>query len=60
MKKIKNCCGVKPIVWKCNCGEKKFCGCDVEKIECPNCGRIIYGCDDEDIEQWNKGYNDEC
>ena len=50
---INNCCDTKPIIRKCDCG------CDVETIECPKCGRIVYGCDNENIERWNKGDNDE-
>jgi hypothetical protein len=59
MTHISQCCGEDPIVWKCECNSSIFCGCDVEKIECPVCGRIIYGADDENVIEWNNGGNDE-
>lgn len=55
----KHCCGEAPLVWRCYCQSTKFCGCDVEKIECLVCGRIVYGGEDEDIERWNAGDNDD-
>lgn len=38
---------------------KQYCGCDVEKIECGKCGRIIWGADYESVSMWNDGKNDE-
>ena len=58
MTPINYCCGEKPIVWRCDC-QKMYCGCDVEKIECRVCERIIYGSDEENIIAWNNGENDE-
>ena len=53
------CCNKDPILWKCECNRNSFCGCDVEKIECASCVRIVYGADDEDVERWNNGGDDE-
>ena len=57
--KPSQCCNQDPIFWKCECHQNSFCGCDVEKIECASCGRIVYGADDEDVERWNNGGGDE-
>lgn len=56
--KVNDCCGESPALWKCDCNATSFCGCDVEKIECYQCGRIIYGADDENIKEWNDGLCD--
>ena len=58
---IINCCGEFPIVWVgCESESMDDCcfGC-VEKIECPKCERIIYGFDEESIQEWNDGKNDD-
>lgn len=57
--KINYCCGEKPIIWECKHDGIEFCGCEVEKIECPKCGRIIWGADNDSLAEWNKGKNDE-
>ena len=60
MSSPKECCGVKPDIWKCLCDLTEICVCDVEKIECMDCGRAIYGYDEESISRWNEGWdNDE-
>lgn len=53
------CCGENPVIWKCTCNATEYCGCDVEKIECSECGRIVWGADTEEVERWNTGENDE-
>lgn len=53
------CCGTAPIVWKCEHFGPEYCGCDVEKIECPICGNIIYGADAEEVSRWNAGDYDD-
>jgi hypothetical protein len=30
----------------------------LEKIECTNCGRVIYGSDEDAIKSWNAGKSD--
>lgn len=55
---IKYCCGKKPVIWEYTCNTKSFCGCDVEKIECDVCHRVIYGVDEFSIIKWNEGGND--
>ena len=57
MSNINLCCSKKPIALEC-CGEKECRDC-IEKIECHECGRIIYGSDEESIKDWNAGKNDE-
>ena len=56
------CCGKEPVFWQAeSCNDCiGFCRCfDVEKIECLECGRIVYGSGDENIADWNNGGNDE-
>ncbi len=54
-----DCCGERPTIWKCDCYPGPWDGdcrdCDVEKIECPVCDRIVYGWDEESVASWNAG-----
>ena len=59
MTKERKCCGDNPIVWRCNCNATSYCGCDVEKIECGKCGRVVWGADEDSVCEWNEGKNDE-
>lgn len=56
---IETCCSERPVVCKCTCNTNAFCGCDVEKIECTICSRIIYGVDSDSVEAWNSGGADD-
>jgi len=49
------CCGKLPIVWRCSHTYYVLCGCDVEKIECPECGRVVWGADKASVRDWNAG-----
>lgn len=55
-----------PEVKPCQCGSDdiiKWLACDndpfdltaLEKIECRDCGRVVWGGGAEEIEKWNKG-----
>lgn len=48
---INKCCNVTPTVHEVD--EVDRSGYDA--IECYECGRVIYGNDDESIKEWNKG-----
>jgi len=59
MEKAQKCCGQEPIVWRCNHRGLDFCGCDVEKIECQCCGRLVWGAGSDSVAIWNDGEDDE-
>jgi len=52
---VKKCCGKDPTVWKSSDDDKNL---DVEKIQCETCRRIVFGCDESDIDRWNNGEDD--
>jgi hypothetical protein len=54
-KLVNNCCGERPIIWE----PDPFEVTNIEKIECYICGRVIYGSEEESIEEWNNGGNDD-
>lgn len=60
MKPIK-CCNKEPVIWKgCMVNNIEECCRDcIEKIFCSVCDRTVYGCDEDVINDWNKGVNDE-
>lgn len=52
---INKCCNETPIIWEPGPYEIT----NIEKIECYICGTVVYGSDEDSIEYWNNGGNDE-
>jgi hypothetical protein len=50
------CCGESPSFLSCDCDPNIYCDC-VEKIECHKCGRVVWGVDEESIEEWNNRFS---
>jgi len=59
-KEIKPCaCGDDPVIFKCDPGASRIEQMTtVEKIECPSCGNIVWGSDQDSIDDWNAGAYD--
>jgi len=48
------------IIWPpSNSGDRITDLTSIEKIECAACGSIVYGCDNDAIDQWNAGDYDD-
>lgn len=56
MKKLKPCaCGNDNLIfWEpCESDDRVEQLTRIEKIECLSCGKIVYGADDDSVEDWN-------
>lgn len=53
-KEINKCCNKAPILWAVD----NFDVMNIEKIECQECGRVVYGSDDDGVDSWNNGDDD--
>lgn len=52
-------CGIEPVVWEESDDRGFESLLNIEKIECPACGHIVYGSDEESILDWNsRKYDD--